>query len=81
MAHIYDSLHDCIGVSGIPGCVPGGDAIGVFLMDIQLILSLLLGFCACLYMIRKIIGKFHIYGQKPQCGECNLVEEKVPIDK
>ena len=50
-------------------------------MDIQFILSLLLGFCACLYMIRKIIGKFHIYGQKPQCGECNFVEEKVPIDK
>ena len=81
MAHVYDSLHDSIGVSGIPGCVPGGDAIGVFLMDIQLILSLLLGFCACLYMIRKIIEKFHISDQKPQCEECSLVEETAPIDK
>ena len=70
MAHLYDHLHDNAGVSGLPNCVPSWDASGLFLMDIQLILTLALVLCSCHYIGRRIVLKFKQSDQNTQCWEC-----------
>ena len=50
-------------------------------MDIQLIISLLLGVCACLYIYSGIVRKFKKSDQNLQCGECNVEEDTVQTDK
>ena len=50
-------------------------------MDIHLILSLALGLCACLYMLRKIIALAQKSDQNSHCSECNNEEGTVHIDK
>ena len=81
MAYIYDHIHDGIGVSGVPNRISGWDALGLFLMDIQLILCLALGLCACLYMVKKVGTQFQKSDQNPTCGGCNAEEGIKKIDK
>jgi len=50
-------------------------------MDIQLILSLILGLCACLYIGLGIREKFQQSDNNPQCGECNAEENIIQTDK
>jgi len=50
-------------------------------MDIQFLLSLLLGVCACLYIYKGIVAKFQKSDQNIKCGECNVEEETVQTDK
>ena len=81
MAHLYDHLHDNAGVSGLPDRISRRNAPGLFLMDIQIILSLILGLCACLYIVRRISEKFKQSDINPQCGECNVEESTIQTDK
>ena len=81
MANLYDNLHDNAGVSRLPDRISRRNAPGLFLMDIQLILSLILGLCACLYIGLGIREKFQQSDNNPQCGECNAEENIIQTDK
>ena len=81
MAYIYDHIHDDISVSGILNRISGWNSLGLLLMDIQLILCLVLGLYACLYMVKKIGTQFQKSDQNPTCGECNAEEAIKKIDK
>ena len=71
MAHVYDILHDGIGIFGIPFCVPGWVDARLLIMDIQLIIVLAVGFCACLYLGRIILTNLDTTSQNSPCKKCS----------
>ena len=81
MANLYDNLHDNTGVYGFPSCLPGRETTWLFLMDIQLILSLVIGLCASWYILKKIKEKFQKVDQNPKCGPCSSDEKAIQSNK
>ena len=81
MAYVYDYLHDGIGVSWLPSRIPEWTIPRLFLMTIQHILSLLLVFCSCLYIGKRIVEKFQKTDHNPRCGGCNIEEDTAQTDK
>ena len=81
MAHVYDYLHDSIGIFGIPFCIPGWDTAGLFLMNIQLSIALAVGLCACLYIIKRIITNFSKSNADAKCDGCNTKKDNIQFDR
>ena len=81
MAHVYDYLYDSIGVNWLPGCVPGWDAIRILLMNIQLIIALAVGLCACLYVLRIVAANFKKSDVDAKCGGCSAKQSSRQSDK
>ena len=81
MAHVYDYLHDSTCVSGLPYCIPIWYAAWLLMMDIQLIIVLAVGICACMFMLREIVSKFKKSSQNTPCGVCRGKEGTIPSDK
>ena len=81
MAHVYDYLHDSIGIFGIPFCIPGWDTAGLFLMNIQLSIALAVGLCACLYMLRIVAANFKKSDVDAKCGGCSAKQSSRQSDK
>ena len=50
-------------------------------MDLQLIFSMALVLCACLYLGKRIGMQFQKSDQNPQCGECHSDEGSMKTDK
>ena len=72
MAHIYDYIYDSIGVPRFIDGLPGWIVIGLFLMDIQFILAIIVGLCACMYVLKKISRQFYRSDATPACEECKV---------
>ena len=81
MAHVYDSLHDRPGVSWLPGRVPGWDVARLPLMDIQLIIALAVGLCACLYVLRIVAANFKKSDVDAKCEGCSAKQSSRQSDK
>ena len=81
MAHVYDSLYDGIGVPWLSGCVPSWDAARLFLMNIQFIIALAVGLCACLYIIIRIIANLKKSDADAKCGGCSIKKDSLQSDR
>ena len=76
MAHLYDYLHDGTRLHWLSRCLPSWVVSGLFLMDIQLILSIIIGLGACFYILKKISRQFHQPDKDPLCEECDISQEQ-----
>ena len=81
MAHVYDYLYDGIGVYWLPYCIPGRDADRLLVMDIQLIIALAVGLCACLYMLRTVTANFKKSDVDTKCGDCGAKKDSLKTDR
>ena len=81
MAPYYDSVYDGISLYGISSSVSGWIDVGVCLMDIQLIIDLAVGLCACLYMLKTVAANFKKSDVDPKCGECSVKKDSLQSDK
>ena len=81
MAYVYDYLHDSASIFGIPFSISGWDAAWLFLMNIQLIIALAVGLCACLYMIKRIFANINKSNADAKCGGCNVKKDNQQFDR
>ena len=81
MAHLYDYLHDSVGIPRLIGGIPNRDVPGLFLMDIQLILSVAFGLYACFYIGKRISVEFKKSDKKQKCLKCDIEQGTVEADK
>ena len=81
MAPSYDSVYDGISLYGISSSIPGWIDVGVYLMDIQLIIALAVGLCACLYMLRMVAANFKKSDVDAKCGGCSVKEDSHQSDR
>ena len=70
MAYIHDHLHDSTGLFRLPSGLPRWNAFGLFLMDIQIILAIIIGLGACLYVLKKFSKQFYNTDAEPICEGC-----------
>ena len=50
-------------------------------MDIQIILAIILGIGACLYVLKRIGRQFHQSNAKPLCEKCDVEQRKGSIEE
>ena len=81
MAPDYDSVFGGVSLYGISSSISGWIDVGVCLMDIQLIIALAVGLCACLYMLRTVSANFKKSDVNPKCGECSAKKDSLQSDK
>ena len=81
MAHLYDYLHDVLSISGLTNRLPGWITSGLYIMDIQIILTIILGFGACLYVLKRIGRQFHQSNAESLCEECDVEQRTGSIEE
>ena len=80
MANIYDSIYDCSGIFRFSNRLQRRAPPRLFLMDIQLVISIALVFFAFAYMLRSIIIRINNTDLKPQCDECNMKQNTIQAE-
>ena len=51
------------------------------MMDIEIIIALAVGLCACLYMLRTVAANFKKSDVDPKCGGCSVKKDSLQSDK
>ena len=74
MAPGYDSVYDQPGLCRFPAGVSGRNNAGVCIMDYQLILAVVIGMLALLYILRRLLRQTTHIEKDPKCEDCPVPE-------
>ena len=81
MASHYDYVYDGACICRVTAGLSGWIDVGVYLMDIQFLLAIVIGAIALLYLWNKIKRQFNQIEKDPKCEDCPVPDEQLINDK